>query len=127
MPPEYLRGIITPMSDIFSLGVIIMEVITGHRDYPYDIRTSSKEFIELELKKWRDVLQIEPGYTSLEIDCQQITRCIQIGLICVNPERTKRPAMKKVIDMLQGLESVDWYISNELSSRPQHPGGAAVN
>ncbi|XP_037444561.1 putative receptor-like protein kinase At4g00960 isoform X2 [Triticum dicoccoides] len=127
MPPEYLRGIITPMSDIFSLGVIIMEVITGHRDYPYDIRTSSKEFIELELKKWRDVLQIEPGYTSLEIDCQQITRCIQIGLICVNPERTKRPAMKKVIDMLQGLESMDWYISNELSSRPQHPGGAAVN
>uniref|UniRef100_A0ACD5WD24 Uncharacterized protein n=2 Tax=Avena sativa TaxID=4498 RepID=A0ACD5WD24_AVESA len=45
MPPEYLRGIITPMSDIFSLGVIIMEVITGHREYPYDIRRSS-EFIE---------------------------------------------------------------------------------
>jgi serine/threonine protein kinase len=46
MPPEYLRGIITPMFDIFSLGVIIMEVITGHREYPYDIRTSS-EFVEL--------------------------------------------------------------------------------
>ncbi|XBH74852.1 hypothetical protein VPH35_101723 [Triticum aestivum] len=116
MPLEYLRGIITPMSDIFGLGVIIMEVITGHRDYPYDIRKSSTEFIECELQKWTNALQKEPRYTSLEMDCQRITRCIQIGLICVNPERTKRPTMKKIIDMLQGLESMDWYISNELSS-----------
>uniref|UniRef100_A0A453MJ46 Protein kinase domain-containing protein n=1 Tax=Aegilops tauschii subsp. strangulata TaxID=200361 RepID=A0A453MJ46_AEGTS len=117
MPPEYLRGIITPMSDIFALGVTIMEVITGHREYPYDIRTSSTEFIEHELQKWRNVLQKQQGYTSLEIDCQQITRCIQIGLICVNPERTKRPTMKKIIDMLQGSKSMDWYISNEVMSR----------
>ncbi|KAM3318445.1 hypothetical protein ACQJBY_035918 [Aegilops geniculata] len=126
MPPENLRGIITPMSDIFSLGLIIMEVITGHRDYPYDIRTTSMEFIELELKKWINTLQKEPGYKSLKIDCQRITRCIQIGLICVNPERTKRPTMKKIVDMLQGLESMDWYISNELSVQRQLPGGAAI-
>lgn len=46
MPPEFLRGMITPMYDIFSLGVIILEVITGHRDYPDDIRKSSDEFIK---------------------------------------------------------------------------------
>ncbi|KAF7111697.1 hypothetical protein CFC21_111677, partial [Triticum aestivum] len=113
MAPEYLRGIITPMSDIFSLGVIILEVITGHRDYPYDIRSSSKEFIEHELQNWRNRLQKEPGSRSLETDCQQIKKCIQIGLICVNPERTKRPTMKKIIDMLEGLESTDWYINNQ--------------
>ncbi|KAI4986742.1 hypothetical protein ZWY2020_019372 [Hordeum vulgare] len=51
MLPEYLlRGIITTMSDVFCLGVIIMEVITGHRDYPRDIRTSSTEFIEFVRK-----------------------------------------------------------------------------
>uniref|UniRef100_A0ACD5WHQ9 Uncharacterized protein n=1 Tax=Avena sativa TaxID=4498 RepID=A0ACD5WHQ9_AVESA len=106
MPPEYLRGIITPMFDIYSLGVIIMEVITGHRDYPYEIKKSSAEFIELELQKWRNVLENVPGYTLLETDCQQIKRCIQIGLICVNPERAKRPTMKKLIDMLEGLEII---------------------
>ncbi|XP_051177032.2 G-type lectin S-receptor-like serine/threonine-protein kinase SRK isoform X2 [Lolium perenne] len=94
MPPEYLRGIITPMFDIFSLGVIIME----------------------EVQKWRHRMQQAPSYTSLEIDCKQIRRCIQIGLICVNPERTKRPAVNRIINMLHGLESMNWYISNELSS-----------
>ncbi|KAM0889953.1 hypothetical protein ACQ4PT_027356 [Festuca glaucescens] len=105
MPPEYIQGgTITPMSDIFSLGVIILELVTGHRDYPDVTRTSSEDFIELTLKKWSDVLKKAPGYTSLEVDCQQIKNCIQIGLICVNPERTKRPTAAKVIKMLQGLE-----------------------
>jgi len=79
-----------------------------------------------ELQKWRNVLQNVPGYTLLETDCQQIKRCIQIGLICVNPERAKRPTMKKLIDMLEGLESMNWYISsNELSSHGIN-GGALV-
>ncbi|KAM3393295.1 hypothetical protein ACQJBY_014136 [Aegilops geniculata] len=121
MPPEYVdRGVITPMSDIFSLGVIIMEVITGHRDYPYDIKKSSKGFIELELLKWRNRLQEEPECTSLETDCRQIQRFLQIGLICVNPERFKRPTINKIIDMLQGLQSMSWYISNELTSPEDH-------
>jgi serine/threonine protein kinase len=47
MAPEYIHeGTITPKSDIFSLGVIIMELIMGHRDYPGVAGTSSESFIE---------------------------------------------------------------------------------
>jgi serine/threonine protein kinase len=51
MAPEYLnRGIITKKLDIFSLGVIIIEIVTGHKDYPDETDTSSQEFIELVRK-----------------------------------------------------------------------------
>ena len=47
MSPEYLnRGIITKELDIFSLGVIIIEITTGDKHYPDKIGTSSQEFIE---------------------------------------------------------------------------------
>ncbi|VAH40272.1 unnamed protein product [Triticum turgidum subsp. durum] len=73
MALEYqLRGIITPMADIFSLGVIIMEVITGHRKYPYpdDIRKSSKDFIErvrheFELSRRRSICTRLYGVTTV--------------------------------------------------------------
>jgi serine/threonine protein kinase len=51
MSPEYLnRGIITKELDIFSLGVIIIEIITGDKHYPDNVETSSQEFIELVSK-----------------------------------------------------------------------------
>ena len=35
MAPEYLiRGVVSNKADIFSMGVIVIEIITGHRDYP---------------------------------------------------------------------------------------------
>jgi serine/threonine protein kinase len=35
MAPEYInQGLITKRADIFSLGVIIIEIVTGRRDYP---------------------------------------------------------------------------------------------
>ena len=48
MSPEYLnRGIITKQLDIFSLGVIIIEITTGDKHYPDKVETSSPELIEL--------------------------------------------------------------------------------
>jgi len=51
MSPEYLnRGIITKELDIFSLGVIIIEITTGDKHYPDNVETSSEEFIGLVSK-----------------------------------------------------------------------------
>ncbi|KAF7105392.1 hypothetical protein CFC21_106205 [Triticum aestivum] len=112
MAPEFLHGgTITPKSDIFSLGVIILEVITGRRDYPDVTTTPPDDFIDFTLDKHRHVLQRFPGHVSLQTDCEQIKRCIQVGMICVNPDRTKRPHIKRVIRMLQGSESIDYTIS----------------
>lgn len=47
MAPEYInRGLITTKSDIFSLGVLIIEIVTGHRDYPEETGISFQEFVE---------------------------------------------------------------------------------
>uniref|UniRef100_A0ACD5YC88 Uncharacterized protein n=1 Tax=Avena sativa TaxID=4498 RepID=A0ACD5YC88_AVESA len=114
MAPEFLHGgIITPKLDIFNLGVIIMEIITGHRDYPSISGTTSDDFIEHALEKWRNVLKRSPRYESLEADCHQIKRCIQVGLICVNPDRTKRPPIAKIINMILGSENIDCNINEE--------------
>jgi serine/threonine protein kinase len=53
MAPEYInRGLISTKSDIFSLGVIIIEIVTGNRDYPEESETeiSSQEFTDLVRK-----------------------------------------------------------------------------
>ena len=47
------------------------------------------------------------GHVSLEVEYQQIRRCIQIGLDCVKIDRFKRPTISEIIKTLQGPESAD--------------------
>ena len=47
MAPEYLMdGLITTKSDMFSLGVIIMELLIGSRDYPQSSEAPFGHFVE---------------------------------------------------------------------------------
>jgi hypothetical protein len=64
MAPEYLdRGIITKELDIFSLDVIIIQVVTGQKHYPYkDDKTSSKEFIKLVSKYVSTFIAFDPFF-----------------------------------------------------------------
>ncbi|TVU26091.1 hypothetical protein EJB05_28620, partial [Eragrostis curvula] len=45
MAPEYmLQGVVSPMADMFSLGVIIIEIITGRKNYPLSTVSYFQQF-----------------------------------------------------------------------------------
>ncbi|VAI93787.1 unnamed protein product [Triticum turgidum subsp. durum] len=53
MAPEYsIQGIVSMKADIFSLGVIIIEIITGHRDYP-SYRLDSPQSTSISFQQYR--------------------------------------------------------------------------
>ncbi|RLN28666.1 extra-large guanine nucleotide-binding protein 1-like [Panicum miliaceum] len=113
MAPEYLhKGIITKKSDIFSLGVIVIEIITGCRDRPDSTGMSTPDFIENVLEKWRNRLE-DSRCTSLEKGCQQIRRCIEMGLNCVQFDETKRPTTKEIINSLKRQDDANLHVINE--------------
>ncbi|KAL6638418.1 hypothetical protein ACP70R_023913 [Stipagrostis hirtigluma subsp. patula] len=116
MAPEYLnRGVITKKLDIFSLGVIIIEITTGRKDYPFDeTETYSQKFVELVITNWRN-------YASGEIGCQQIRRCIEIGLACVKLNWEERPTIGQIIKMLHGSRTVECSSERERSYRKRTP------
>ena len=65
------------------------------------------DLISQVLNKWRHRPRKAPGYTSGDIDYQQIKRCIQIGLLCVKKDEAKRPTIQQIIKMLDGTEGAE--------------------
>ncbi|CAN6221022.1 unnamed protein product [Urochloa humidicola] len=116
MAPEYLnKGIITIKADIFSLGVIIIQIIVGHKHYPDSTGTCSQDFIEHVLQNWRNRFK-EVKHTSTEKDCEQIKRCIEIGLTCVQTDAAKRPTAKEIIVSLERCDTTKLHVSNKSSA-----------
>uniref|UniRef100_A0ACD5UJ67 Uncharacterized protein n=1 Tax=Avena sativa TaxID=4498 RepID=A0ACD5UJ67_AVESA len=112
MAPEYLtQGVVSKKADIFSLGVIVIEIITGHRDYPYfhqdsdnNTTTHLQQFTKKVLGRWTNKLMSTPNNISMESSTRQLRKCIAIALECVDPTMEKRPTTKDIIEMLNGVD-----------------------
>ncbi|WVZ53177.1 hypothetical protein U9M48_004157 [Paspalum notatum var. saurae] len=103
--PEYhYRGEISVKSDIFSLGVLILEIVTGLKK---DLNTqdiSSKLLVDNVLKNWTKKSHIESKYPLLqEQHLLQVKRCIELGLNCVETDPKKRPTAGSIICRLQEI------------------------
>jgi len=111
MAPEYIdRGMLTKESDIYSLGVILMEILTGHRKHPEN--TTAQEFSEVK-DNWRRRLQATLNRTSLEEECGQVNLCIKIGLKCMERDPKRRPNIKEIIEILGICENMSSHSVQE--------------
>ncbi|XP_048554084.1 cysteine-rich receptor-like protein kinase 26 [Triticum urartu] len=65
LPPEYIeRNVISNKFYIFSLGVVIIKLMTGPTGYSKCAEMSSQEFIEQVQRNWRDRLLATSVYAS---------------------------------------------------------------
>jgi len=87
-------------SDIYSFGVVILELVTGRK--PID-----PEFGEKDLVMWActtlDQKGVDHVIDSRLDSCfkQEICKVLNIGLMCTSPLPINRPAMRRVVKMLQ--------------------------
>ncbi|XP_044410322.1 uncharacterized protein [Triticum aestivum] len=91
LAPEFLSGEITFKLDIYSLGVIIIEILTGKKGY-HDV--------EDELDSWGDRLQNTLG----DIQLKQVRICAEIGIECTENDPAKRPDIEYIISRLNEKE-----------------------
>ncbi|XP_039139719.1 receptor-like serine/threonine-protein kinase SD1-8 [Dioscorea cayenensis subsp. rotundata] len=102
MAPEYtLDGVFSMKSDVFSFGMLILEIISGQRNRIL----LSNPHLYLLGKAWRlwnegKVLDLLDPFISNSFSVSQVMRCINIGLLCVQEKSEDRPSMASVVVML---------------------------
>ncbi|XP_047057786.1 uncharacterized protein LOC124664274 [Lolium rigidum] len=81
--PEVLeKGELSFKSDVFSLGIIIIKLLTGRNNYDVD--------------NW---------HKSLDVDGPHAECCIKIAQLCTHDDQHKRPTLGEIIDKLNTTES----------------------
>ncbi|KAG0518621.1 hypothetical protein BDA96_09G191700 [Sorghum bicolor] len=103
MSPEYaLHGIFSAKSDVFSYGVLILEIVTGRRNAYTHASGPSEDLLTYVWKQWSrgSVQPLVEGCPDEGRRPQEMLRCIHIGLLCVQEDPHLRPSMASVVVML---------------------------
>ncbi|XP_077252582.1 cysteine-rich receptor-like protein kinase 15 [Tasmannia lanceolata] len=108
MAPEYaMEGLFSVKSDVFSFGVLLLEIVSGKRNSGFYLSEHAQSLLTYAWRLWLECKGQELVDPSLMDACSasEALRCIHIGLLCVQDDAAVRPTMSSVILML-GSESV---------------------
>ncbi|KAM4077694.1 hypothetical protein ACJW30_12G158700 [Castanea mollissima] len=103
MSPEYaMQGLFSIKSDVYSFGVLLLEIITGKKNSTYHHDGPSSNLIGHVWDLWREdnsMKMVDPLLAEA-YPANEVSRCIQIGLLCVQEHAIDRPTMSTVVFML---------------------------
>ncbi|XP_040362112.1 cysteine-rich receptor-like protein kinase 25 [Rosa chinensis] len=103
MPPEYaMHGQFSVKSDVYSLGVLILEIVTGEKNTSFYQSDSGEDLLTYAWKHWGDGTPEELLDSNLRgsYSRNEVIRCIHIGLLCVQENPEERPTMQTINLML---------------------------
>ncbi|CAK9138693.1 unnamed protein product [Ilex paraguariensis] len=117
MSPEYaMDGLFSMKSDVFSFGVLVLEIVTGMKNRGFYNANNQLNLLGHAWKLWREGRGLELMDSSAgDLNSpNEVMRCIHVGLLCVQEQAEDRPTMSTVVLML----------SSETSPlpRPKNPG-----
>ncbi|KAH6820509.1 hypothetical protein C2S53_008782 [Perilla frutescens var. hirtella] len=104
MAPEYaMQGIFSVKSDVYSFGVLVLEIVSGRRNSSFHNIEGPLSIVEYAWEMWRKGCVEELMDPMLRDSCiiDQLQKCIQIGLLCVEHNAMDRPAIEDVLPMLK--------------------------
>ncbi|XVE51224.1 hypothetical protein DITRI_Ditri02bG0022700 [Diplodiscus trichospermus] len=104
MSPEYaMKGQFSEKSDVFSFGVLTLEIVSGRRNSSFHEDEHSLSLLGYAWKLWSEnnilalidpVMNLDPSFH------REVSRCIHVGLLCVQNFAKDRPTMSTVASML---------------------------
>ncbi|KAL2473980.1 Cysteine-rich receptor-like protein kinase 10 [Forsythia ovata] len=100
MSPEYaMHGQFSAKSDVFSFGVLILEIISGRKNSSFYQSDGAEYLISCAWKLWRDNRPLELMDLVMQNSYarNEVIRCIQLGLLCVQEDVDERPNMAFVL------------------------------
>ncbi|KAG2589366.1 hypothetical protein PVAP13_5NG239300 [Panicum virgatum] len=104
MAPEYIvHGHLTEKADVFSYGVLVLEIVTGKRCSSSNGSHGGQVLLTKVWKHYKDnTIEMIVDRSIYEDSIRdEVMHILQIGLLCTQANSDDRPTMGKVVELLR--------------------------
>uniref|UniRef100_A0A251S115 Protein kinase domain-containing protein n=2 Tax=Helianthus annuus TaxID=4232 RepID=A0A251S115_HELAN len=105
MAPEYaLRGHLTYKADVYSFGVLALEIVSGRSNMKHRPTEESICLVDwvVSLKQKGSLMDLVDPRLDSDFNKNEALRMIEIAVLCINKSPAHRPTMSEVVNMLEG-------------------------
>ncbi|XP_057827086.2 L-type lectin-domain containing receptor kinase SIT2-like [Cryptomeria japonica] len=106
--PELIQtGKVTPSSDVYSFGALLMEVACGRKPVDPSMDTDRVVLVEWVSELYANERLLDAADPKLQgnYDVEEMERVLKLGLFCSHPEDVSRPSIRYVCQILVGETS----------------------
>ncbi|KAF5477399.1 hypothetical protein F2P56_004040 [Juglans regia] len=110
LAPEYaIKGQLTRKADIYSFGVLLMEIVSGRCNTNTRLPIEEQYLLERmwELYEQRVLVGLVDPAMNGDFDAEEACKFLKIGLLCTQDAPKLRPSMSTVVKMLTSEVDVD--------------------
>ncbi|KAH0452865.1 hypothetical protein IEQ34_017189 [Dendrobium chrysotoxum] len=105
--PEFaMSGIFTVKSDVYSLGIVMLELLTGRKPWDSCRAISEQSLVRWAIPQLHDIdalsRMVDPSLNGI-YPAKSLSRFADIVALCVQPEPEFRPPMSQVVQLLVRL------------------------
>ncbi|KAL5989756.1 hypothetical protein ACLOJK_010650 [Asimina triloba] len=114
LAPEWQQLRITLKVDVYSFGIVVLEIICGRRNLDRSQPEASMHLLRLLQEKAQtnhliDIVQNSSMETQLYED--EVLKMIKLAAWCLQDDHTRRPQMSVVVKVLEGAMEIEPSIS----------------
>ncbi|KAK9144343.1 hypothetical protein Sjap_004246 [Stephania japonica] len=107
--PEWFKGkAITSKVDVYSFGIVLMEIIFCRRNAAIEVGREDPEILSEDVYDAyvQGKLQLLLGDDEEAKNDRRLERMVMVAIWCVQDDSSLRPSMRKVLQMLEGAADV---------------------
>ncbi|MBA0667227.1 hypothetical protein Goklo_000341 [Gossypium klotzschianum] len=119
MAPEWLSSVITEKVDVYSFGIVVLEILCGRRNVDESQLEEDRHLLGLFKRKQEEgqlMDLVDKCSDDMQSNAAEVVKMMKVAAWCVQTEHARRPSMPIVVKLFEGSVDVAGNLNEDFQN-----------